>query len=280
MKIIIKADPSGFCMGVRRAVNLVEEELSQNSDLFTLGPIIHNKQVLEKLQKRGVRMTENLEDLPEDGNCTLVIRAHGVEPEKEKALIDRGIRIIDGTCPKVKLSHRTIEEYSDKGYFIVILGDKNHGEVKGLAGRARFHKVVSTPEEAEELELPEKTLFICQTTVKQGEFDRIKEILLEKNPQTVVKNMICPATMKRQKAVKELAQSVDAMVIVGGKGSANTKRLYQTAQEQGIPAFHVETAEELSPELIEFKTIGVSAGASTPDDIIDEVINRLSHLGE
>ncbi|MDC7223488.1 MAG: 4-hydroxy-3-methylbut-2-enyl diphosphate reductase [Spirochaetales bacterium] len=273
MKKIIKAEPSGFCMGVRRAVQMVEEELSRGKKIYTLGPIIHNRQVLDRLQARGVSMAESPEEA--EGECTLVIRAHGVEPETEKILRERGITIADGTCPKVKLSHKTIEEYSDRGFFIVILGDKNHGEVKGLAGRALRHRVVSNPQEADELELPEKTLFICQTTVKQGEFDRVKEILLRKNPHTIVKNMICPATMKRQKAVKELAGQVDAMVIVGGKGSANTKRLYQTALEQGVPAFHVETADDLTEDMGAYETIGVSAGASTPDDIIEDVINRL-----
>ena len=278
MKKIIKADPAGFCMGVRRAVSLVEEELSRNKTIYTLGPIIHNRQVLDKLQDAGAITAESPDEIP--GDCTLVIRAHGVEPEIEKVLRKKGATLIDGTCPKVKRSHRIIEEYGEQGYFVVILGDKDHGEVKGLAGRAPFHEVVSTPEEAAELTLPEKTLFICQTTVKQGEFDRIKEILLEKNPRTVIKNMICPATQKRQEAVRELSGRVDAMVIVGGKRSANTTRLYQTALEEGIPAYHVETADEIPEELERYETIGVSAGASTPDDIIGEVIDLLSRMGD
>ena len=278
MKKILKADPAGFCMGVRRAVSLVEEELSRGKRIYTLGPIIHNRQVLEKLRRAGVTVAEGPVEISED--CTLVIRAHGVEPETEQELKARGVSLVDGTCPKVKRSHRTIEEYSRQGYFVVILGDKDHGEVKGLAGRAPCHRVVSTPEEAQDLNLPEKTLFICQTTVKQGEFDRIKEILLAKNPGIVVKNMICPATKKRQEAVRELAGRVDAMVIVGGRRSANTKRLYQTACERGVPSYHVETADELPGEMVKYDTIGVSAGASTPDDIIQEVVDHLSRLGD
>lgn len=260
-------------MGVRRAVNMVEEELTGDKTIYTLGPIIHNQQVLDRLQARGVKMAQSPDDV--EGDCTLVIRAHGVEPETEQILREKGINLADGTCPKVKQSHRIIEEYSEKGFFIVILGDKNHGEVKGLAGRANRHIVVSTPEEAEKLTLPRETLLICQTTVKLDEFDCIKEILLAKNPDLAVKNMICPATRKRQTAVKELAAKVQAMVVVGGKGSANTKRLYQTALEQGIAAFHVETAGEITEEMKRYDTIGVTAGASTPDDIIEEVMDAL-----
>ena len=276
MKEIIKAEPCGFCMGVRRAIDLVEKEIGQGEDLFTLGPIIHNRQVQENLASRGVRLADIPEDVSE--GSSLVIRAHGVEPELEERLMSRGVKIIDGTCPKVKSSHRTIEEYSGNGYFVVILGDKNHGEVKGLAGRADRHAVVSTASEAEKLTLPEKTLFICQTTVKDSEFEEVRDILLTKNPHTVIRNMICAATMKRQKAVRELSTQVEAMVIVGGRGSSNTKRLYQTALENDIFACHVETADELPPELHKFSRIGVSAGASTPDDIIDEVMERLRSL--
>ncbi len=276
MKEIIKADPCGFCMGVRRAVDLVEKEIAGGGKISTLGPIIHNRQVLDDLASRGVIMAESPEEVDREG--TLVIRAHGVEPKTEEILNQRGVKIVDGTCPKVKSSHRAIVDYSGRGYFIVILGDKNHGEVKGLAGRARDHAVVSTPVEAEALELPEKTLFICQTTVKQSEFEEVRDILLRKNPGTAVKNMICAATMDRQKAVRELARRVDAMVIVGGKDSSNTKRLYQTAVEQGIYACHVETADELPRELEGYNRIGVSAGASTPDYIIEGVMEKLRLL--
>ena len=273
MIVVIRAEPSGFCMGVKRAVEMVEKERETKGPLYTLGPIIHNTQVLNKLARQGV-LTAEPGDCFEAGS-RVVIRAHGVEPGVEKDLAQKGVQILDGTCPKVKMSQKIIEEYSRKGFLIIILGDKNHGEVRGLAGRANNFILVSSPEEAQDLVLPEKTLFTCQTTVKQAEFDLIKAIIQNKNPSTIIKNAICPATKKRQSGVKELAGRVDAMVIVGGKNSANTIRLYQSAKEVGIPSFHIEQSNDLPNEIYSYEKVGVSAGASTPDYIIDEVIVRL-----
>jgi 4-hydroxy-3-methylbut-2-enyl diphosphate reductase len=273
MREIIRAQPSGFCMGVKRAVEIVEDETTKPGSLYTLGPIIHNSQVLDSLAAKGVITAEPGDCLKKGSR--VVIRAHGVEPDLENNLKEQDITILDGTCPKVKQSHRVIEDYSSKGFLILILGDKNHGEVKGMAGRAKNYLLVSSLDEAKNITLPQKTLFICQTTVKQEEFDMIKEVVLDKNPHTVIKNAICPATKERQEAVRELVSQVDAMVIVGGTNSANTKRLYQTACEGGVPSFHIEKADDLEKEVFSYRKIGVSAGASTPEYIIDEVVERL-----
>lgn len=272
-RTVIKAHPCGFCMGVNRAVELVEKEAARGgSSLYTLGPIIHNRQVQESLEARGVGTLASGE-IPPRGS-RVVIRAHGAPPDVEETLGNRGINLLDGTCPKVKKSHDIIEKYSRKGYRIIILGDKNHGEVKGLAGRALHSLLVSGKEELEGMELPGPTLLICQTTVKEEEFDRVRDAVLSLNPKARIHNAICRATKNRQEAVKRLCGEVDAVVVVGGRNSANTLRLFQTARER-VPAFHVETEKELAPDVFGYRVIGVTAGASTPDSLIDRVIERL-----
>ncbi|MBI9098085.1 MAG: 4-hydroxy-3-methylbut-2-enyl diphosphate reductase [Spirochaetaceae bacterium] len=278
MKKIIRADEMGFCMGVERAVAIVQAIADGNSDqkAATLGPIIHNQQIVDKFTKLGIPAIESVDDVHEG---KIVIRAHGIPPEERKKLENKGVEVVDGTCPKVIASHKIVQKYSSQGYHIVIVGDRNHGEIKGLAGYARDFDIIESPQEAEELNIPSKTMVICQTTIKENEFDSVCRILLQKNGQIKIHNSICSATNNRQTAVRSLAEKVDAVIVIGGKNSANTQRLFLTVKELHIPCWHISGAEEISAEIYEdlkrYDIIGLTAGASTPDWVVEEVENRL-----
>jgi 4-hydroxy-3-methylbut-2-enyl diphosphate reductase len=267
----------GFCMGVERAVAIVQE-LADHKDCgkaATLGPIIHNQQIVDKFTEQGIPAVNSVDDI-NDGK--VVIRAHGIPPLEKKKLEDKGIEIIDGTCPKVIASHKIIQKYSEMGYHIIIVGDRNHGEIQGLAGYAKDFDIIESAIEAKLLVVPVKTMVICQTTIKENEFDSVCKVLKEKNSSIKIHNSICSATNNRQVAVRNLAAKVDAVIVIGGKNSANTQRLYLTVQEMGVPCWHISGAEEIPEEIEPFSTIGLTAGASTPDWVVEEVEKKLKEL--
>lgn len=273
-----RADVLGFCMGVRTAMKKVEKaaaEAKDSENVYTFGPLIHNRQVLDDLASRGVGQI-NSPDEAEDG--TVVIRAHGIEKKIYEQLIDKGLDVIDGTCPRVLRSMRTVDKYSKMGWHIILFGDGSHGEIKALAGYAEDVKIIENTDQASEVEVPEHTMVIAQTTVSQTEYHAVCGILRGKNPEIHVVESICPATMKRQKALCELSDRVEALVVIGGKHSANTKRLFELAVATGKPSWHIEQADELPPEIADYGSIGITAGASTPDWIINEIENRLKEL--
>ena len=270
IRTVVKADEMGFCLGVRRAVGTLEDAVaSSEGAVYTLGPIIHNPQVIRQFADRGVKVAESPEEIPE--GSTVVIRAHGIPLSLREQMEKRNLKILDGTCPRVIASQKTVKKYDKKGYNVIIVGDANHGEIKGLAGYASHPYVISSPAEAEALTLTGQTMVICQTTIKQDEFDQVCTILKKKTPNLKIFNSICSATSDRQEALKALCGRVDACLIIGGKNSANTQRLYMTALETGIPAWHIEGVGELPVEIGEYETVGISAGASTPDAVIREV---------
>ena len=274
---VIRSTVMGFCMGVKAVMRKVDEqvELQENNNIYTYGPLIHNPQVIDKLRLKGVEPIE----APEDAEIgTIIIRAHGIHPEERKSFADKGFEIVEGTCPRVLKSQRTVSEYSKKGWFIIIVGDKGHGEVKAIVGCAEKYSVIISEKEAEELFVPEKTLVIAQTTLSKIEYDSICEVLLRKNPYIKIIKSICPATSQRQDSLKKLTTEVDAIIVVGGKNSANTKRLYLSAVKAGMPTWHVEDVDDLPDEIYNYETIGITAGASTPDWMIDRIEERL--LGE
>lgn len=279
MKVIKRASEMGFCMGVERAVSIVrkvaEELKEQGCKAVTLGPIIHNQQIVDHFAAMGIPAVDSVEEI---NSGKAIVRAHGIPPSQKRELEKKGIEIIDGTCPKVIASHKTVEKYSRMGYHIVIVGDRNHGEIQGLAGYASDYHIIESAEEAGKLTLPPRTMVISQTTIKEREFESVCRILRKKNPGLVVHNSICSATNNRQQAVIKLAGEVDAVVVIGGKNSANTQRLYHTVKELGKPCWHISGADELPPEIAGFDIIGLTAGASTPNWIVDEVEEKLKKL--
>lgn len=267
----------GFCLGVRRAVGTLEDAVNyDDSEVFTLGPIIHNPQVLADFAARGVKTVESPDELPSD--CRVIIRAHGIPLQIKEELKLKGSRIMDGTCPKVIASQKTVRKYASLGYHTVIVGDADHGEIRGLAGYADDPIVISTPKEAEKLNLSGKVMVISQTTIKQDEYDKVCAVLQENCDELKIVESICSATSKRQQALMDLCTRVDACLIIGGRDSANTQRLFLTARDTGIPCWHIQDASEIPDEIAVFDTIGLSAGASTPDSVILEVECRLQSM--
>lgn len=271
--IIKKARVLGYCMGVRKAVDIVYSAVREGAQkpIYTFGPIIHNRVVIEDLKGKGVKVLED----SSLASGTVIIRAHGVRPNVKKSLEEKAI-VIDATCPRVVSSQQIVSEHSSEGYHIIIVGDKNHGEVKGLEGFGENCRVIESEKEAKELIPEDKTLVIAQTTFYSPLYERIAAILKEKNPGIKKVESICPMTRSRQEALKELSREVDAILVIGGKNSANTKRLFQTAQELCKNCWHIEDHTNIPEEIFSFSKIGISAGASTPDWVIDAVEDALS----
>ncbi|MCU0608517.1 MAG: 4-hydroxy-3-methylbut-2-enyl diphosphate reductase [Chitinispirillaceae bacterium] len=277
MKIIV-SKTAGFCMGVKRAVDLALENAGRvPGGLRTIGPLIHNRQTIEMLRER--RIVELDENESGAGKATLIIRAHGVPPETQKRFEEQGHAIIDGTCPKVKTVHKVITRYRDMGYRIVIAGDEGHAEVVGLLGYAGdAGQLVCTPEEIDALPAADKICLVSQTTFDRELFDRIARRFRERFPgsEAVVKKTICAATDQRQAETETLARQVDALIVVGGRNSANTQRLGSISAACGTPTQLVETEADIDwPLIASCKTVGVTAGASTPNWMIRRVTDYL-----
>ena len=276
------AETAGFCMGVRRAVDLVLDTARQvgSGPIYTYGPLIHNPQTVALLEKRGILPIASLEEIPAGSETTLVIRTHGVSPEEQRQIMAKGVKIVDATCPKVARVQAIIKKQVALGYTIVIVGDEGHPEVTALLGySAGRGLVIGTKEEAQRLPAAEHLGIVAQTTQDQELYQEIAQIIKGKSPRALVFDTICDSTEKRQKEVKNLAARMDAMVIVGGVNSANTRRLAEMAEQQGKPTFYIETAEGLKDHPLGlYGSIGVSAGASTPNWIIDRVVNDITNL--
>lgn len=277
MPTIKLAKTSGFCMGVKRAMQLaIETAQNAKGRVYTCGPLIHNPQALDYLKEQGVETCDDWHSIT-DG--TLIIRAHGMSAQSIDEMSQKGLKSVDATCPHVKVSQKQIKKYSSLGYFIFIVGDKDHPEILSLQSFAEKYQVIASVGEAKALPAQDKIIVISQTTFNADEYKEISTILEEKAKEAVICNSICQATSLRQNEIKLLASEADAVVIVGGKSSANTKRLAQIATEICLNTKHVETEAELKAE--DFKncqTIAVSAGASTPDFITNRVIDFLSNL--
>jgi (E)-4-hydroxy-3-methyl-but-2-enyl pyrophosphate reductase len=277
MKVIL-AKSAGFCMGVRRAVettlDLIQKE---DTGVSTFGPLIHNPQVLNLLEERGVRI---LKEIPEKESGTVIIRAHGVPPFQKELLQMAGATVKDATCPHVVKVQVIIKKYQKQGYATVIIGDRNHAEVEGLLGfTGNRGQVVSNEEDVRNLQLVSPYIIVSQTTQDETAFAELSSRILERFPGGRVFNTICDATHKRQEEVRSLSSVVDAMVVVGGKNSANTKRLAEIAEGMGRPVFLVETEDELDIDtLSKFASVGVTAGASTPTWMINRVVRILEAI--
>ena len=249
MKILL-AKSSGFCMGVRRAVELVlDTSVEQEGPIHTYGPLIHNPQVLKVLEEKGI---QTLKKVPERGKGTVLIRAHGVPPEIKTNLDKAGFDVLDATCPRVIKIQTIIKKYARKNYTIIIVGDQNHPEVVGLFGYSNGKGyVVNGLEQLMALPNFEKAIVVAQTTQNLKSFENLKIWLQNNRPQYKVFETICDSTEKRQAEIKRLSQTVDAVLVVGGRDSGNTRRLAEIAKESGKPVFQIETEKDFN-ELLDF----------------------------
>ena len=277
MKVLL-AQHAGFCMGVRRAVETTLDMVHHEPQgLATFGPLIHNPQVLELLKERGVTI---LSKIPEHAEGSIIIRAHGVPPEEKRKLEATGAKIKDATCPRVLKVQAIIKKHHKQGFTTVIIGDRNHAEVDGLLGYASpTGIVVSNEEEARALTLDTPYIIVSQTTQDEKAFNAISELIIARHPNGKVFNTICDSTHKRQNEVRNLCGKVDAMVVVGGRTSANTMRLGEIADSMGRPVFVVETEDELDLNALRnYDCVGVTAGASTPTWMINRVVRTLESV--
>lgn len=274
MKISI-AKTAGFCMGVRRAVDLVLDT-SANTDepIFTYGPLIHNPQVLAMLKNKGIPV---IDDIPEKGNGIVLIRAHGVPPDAFEKLHKAGFQTIDATCPRVIKVQRIIKRYAKQGFSTIIIGDDYHPEVIGLNGYANgMGHVVNSIKELEKLQVFEKVIIVAQTTQNVPFYKEVKNWAKQNHPDYKVFDTICDSTEKRQNEIVEMAKSSDVVVVVGGKNSGNTQRLAELSTQAGKSVFHIEEESELDiKKLASAKSIAITAGASTPQWIINRVYKSI-----
>lgn len=295
---ILRAKVLGYCMGVRRAMETAEECLSKYNDkkVFTFGPLIHNKEALLPLEKKGLGIIEekDIESIDEKNPPVVIIRAHGISPFILEKLQKKNCLIVDATCPLVVANQKKAASYAKEGYQVILAGDKNHGEVVGIAGFAEYEKSGScflVENEADALKLIEnssenqidinegKLVFLCQTTFSSKEFDKIAAVLQNAKPDTVILKTICNATNQRQEALLDLCKQVDGVIVVGGKNSANTQRLYLSAKTNCENACHIENASEIPELFFKLEKIGITAGASTPDEVIEDVEKALENKG-
>ncbi len=273
---IIQAEHSGFCFGVKRAIELAVLEVNQsNKNLYSYGPLIHNSQAVEALTKKGIIPIKNISEI-ESGR--IIIRSHGVGEEVINDFKNKNIEIIDTTCPYVKKIHSNVQLFMEKGYNIIIIGDSNHPEVIGINGWCKNKAIIiNNIEDAHKIIKLNKVLIVSQTTNKEDHFLKIVDIIKANNKEVKTLNTICSATTNRQKACEQLSIEVDAMVVIGGFHSSNTTKLKEVSEKHCKNVYHIETIKDLPlQEIAKFNTIGVTAGASTPDCIIKEVIQVMN----
>lgn len=276
------AKTAGFCFGVKRAVDTVYQQIEQyrGEKIFTYGPIIHNEEVIKDLRSHGVEVLNDEEELKTADADVVVIRSHGVAKYIYDILEERGITCVDATCPFVKKIHKIVAEKSAEGTYIVIVGNGEHPEVQGIRGWAgKQVTVVQTPEDAERFELPDKDQKVCivaQTTFNYNKFKELVEIISKKRYDIVVLNTICNATKERQTEARQIAARVDAMVVIGDKRSSNTQKLFEICKEECLNTYYIQTLDDLDiNQLRSVESVGITAGASTPNKIIEEVQNNV-----
>ena len=276
------ARTAGFCFGVKRAVDTVYQQIEQyrGEKIFTYGPIIHNEEVIKDLRSHGVEVLNDEEELKTTDADVVVIRSHGVAKYIYDILEERGITCVDATCPFVKKIHKIVAEKSTEGSYIIIIGNGEHPEVQGIRGWAGEQvTVVQTPEDAEQFELPDKDQKVCivaQTTFNYNKFKELVEIISKKRYDIVVLNTICNATKERQTEARQIAARVDAMVVIGDKRSSNTQKLFEICKEECLNTYYIQTLDDLDiNQLRSVESVGITAGASTPNKIIEEVQNNV-----
>lgn len=273
---ILVARTAGFCFGVKRAVEKVYEQVNMGKqNIYTYGPIIHNEEVVTDLEKKGVRVLENEQELKNLMEGTVVIRSHGVPKEIYEVIEEKGLECVDATCPFVRKIHKIVERESKAGRHIIIVGNDTHPEVEGIKGWCEGPvTVISSHEEAENLAFPEgeKLCVVSQTTFNYNKFQDLVEKILKKGYDSSVLNTICNATQERQVEAMRIASQVDVMLVIGGKHSSNTQKLYDICRKECKNTYYIQTLGDFNPECISsVRSVGITAGASTPNNIIEEV---------
>lgn len=277
MREIRRAENSGFCFGVRRAIQQTEQQLAESNGktIYTCGPLIHNRLVTDDLEARGAKIIHSLDEV--SAGDTVIVRSHG-EPERffDEAK-ERGIQVVNATCPFVSKIHALVKNAREEGFRVVIVGDRNHPEVRGIFGWCSEDAIiVANAQEADEIE-DDNLFLVCQTTIKKETLDGVAEVLQKKGKTLTIRNTICSATANRQNSCVKLAQESDAMVIIGGKESSNTRKLWEISKKLCEQSFFVEKIEDLPLHKLEkCNKIGIAAGASTPECVIEEVIATMS----
>ena len=278
MKEVILAKSAGFCFGVKRAVDTVYEQTGKKN-VYTFGPIIHNEVVVKDLEKKGVFVINTMEELDDITEGTAIIRSHGVSSAVYEALQKKGVEIVDATCPFVLKIHNIVKQESANGKQIDIIGYEKHPEVEGIMGwsKTQVH-VVDTAEKAQNLQLdPQREVcIVSQTTFNYNKYKVLVEILSVKGYNIIIRNTICNATEERQTEAREIAKRVDAMIVVGGSSSSNTRKLYEICKNECKDTYYIQTLNDLDmTSLGKADCIGITAGASTPNNIIQEVYTNV-----
>lgn len=272
---IITAKNSGFCFGVQRAVDSVYEQIEKGKKIYTYGPIIHNEQVVAELEEKGVSVIGSLDEIKGIREGAVIIRSHGVSKDVYDAIKGQGLEVIDATCPFVKKIHGIVESKSREGKYIIVIGSRTHPEVEGIVSYVTGDfSVIENEDEANHLELDREReiCVVSQTTFNKNKFQELVDIFNKKGYYVSVANTICNATEERQTEAKRIASSVDAMIVIGGAGSSNTQKLYEICRRECENTQYIQTLDDLVLDSIgSIKSVGITAGASTPKKIIQEV---------
>ena len=270
------AKTAGFCFGVKRAVEKVYEQIEKGkTPIYTFGPIIHNEEVVRDLEERGVKVLETAEELRQLTDGVVVIRSNGVGKDIYDILEKNGIEIIDATCPFVKKIHRIVSEQNENGRRVIIVGNGKHPEVEGIKGWGNDDTlVIETAEEFEKLQISdgEKLCIVAQTTFNYNKFQDLVEKISKTRYDILVLNTICNATQERQVEARQIASQVDVMIVIGGRNSSNTQKLYEICRRECKETYYIQTLKDFKPEKAgSVRSVGITAGASTPNQIIEEV---------
>ena len=268
------AKTAGFCPGVKRAVDMTYAQVGKPM-VFTYGPIIHNEEVVSDLMRKGVQVAENIDDIPKDKNATVIIRSHGVSRDTYEALLATGANVVDATCPFVKKIHRIVEQQEKEGRAIIIVGNPKHPEVEAICGWCKNKPTIIENEEDARKYCQNKEIeaaIVSQTTFNYKKFKDIVEIISKKGYYINCLNTICNATEERQTEAQEIAKTVDAMIVIGGRSSSNTQKLYEISLKECKNTYYIQTLVDLDfSKLKDVDNVGITAGASTPNNIIEEV---------
>jgi len=276
MKVIL-AKSAGFCFGVKRAVNMVYDEIENNdTKIYTYGPIIHNDEVVKDFASKGVTLVKELSELEHLDKGKIIIRSHGISRAEYEKMEEKGFTVIDATCPFVRKIHKLVDEHSKAGEYVVIIGNPNHPEVMGIRGWVNGDDVIiiESKEEANEFlpPLDKKICIVSQTTFNYNKFQELVEIISKKGYDISVLNTICNATEERQTEARKIAKDVDAMIVIGDKNSSNTQKLFEICNTECEKTYYIQTSKDMDFSLLKsINNVGITAGASTPNNIIEEV---------
>ena len=276
---VLLADKCGFCPGVRNAIQLARQTLEKESNVYSLGQIIHNKDIVDELAQVGLKAVDSVEDIPA-GDGTVIIRSHGATKQQVQQIKDKGLDIVNATCVLVKRVQKIAHQLSDEGYNVVVIGDADHPEIKAVVGYASNVVVVGNENDIENLDTKSKLGIICQTTESPEHFAEMVGLIAKKGfSELKIINTLCKETKNRQVSAVELCQKVDVMFVLGGLNSANTKKLAQMCKKYNNRTFHLQNVSELDIRVLSgAKCAGVTAGASTPDRVIDQFVNELKRV--